>query len=326
MSNDAAALAGDAVDPEIRAFLDRMGELAAAFPPLDSLSLPEARKIAEKIREPWRQGGPAMAKTRELAVATAHGAVRVRIYTPEGAADPGAALVYLHGGGWTLFSIDTHDRLMREYADAAGVVVVGVDYSLSPEAKFPRALEEVVSVVGWLQEHGGEFGIDPRRLAVGGDSAGGNLSMAAAIKLRDAGHGGLIKGLLLNYGAFALGCSARMAELYGGEGFMLGDAEMDQFWVNYLADPATDADNPLACPAVARLDGLPPAFLVIAECDILAEQNEAMLDRLVQAGVAASGVVYSGATHSFLEAMSISPLARRAIQDSAAWLRDVLRP
>jgi acetyl esterase len=325
MSNDAAALDQDAVDPDIRAFLDRMGERAAAYPPLDSLSRPEAREIAEKIREPWRQGGPVMARTRDLAVATPYGAVRVRIHTPEGADDANPALVYLHGGGWTLFSIDTHDRLMREYAARAGVVVAGVDYSLSPEVKFPRALDEVVTVVDWLRAHGGEVGVDPARIALGGDSAGGNLSMAAALKLRDEGRSGLIKGLLLNYAAFAFGCSPRMAELYGGEGFMLGDAEMDQFWINYLADPVADAANPLACPALATLEGLPPAFLVIAECDVLAEQNETMLERLTTAGVTASGVVYPGATHSFLEAMSISPLARRAIQDGADWVRDVLR-
>jgi acetyl esterase len=323
MSNDAGAIDRDVVDPDIRAFLNRMAQGAAAHPPLDSLGHPEARKVAEAIRTPWRQGGPEMARTRDLAISTLTGAVRVRIHTPRGATEPGPALVYMHGGGWTLFSVDTHDRLMREYAARAGVNVVGVDYSLSPEAKFPRALNEVVSVVDWLQAHGGEAGVDPARIALGGDSAGGNLAVAAAIKLRDEGRGGLIKALLLNYAVFEHGCSERMATLYGGERFMLGHEEMDQFWANYLADPA-DAQDPLAVPALARLEGLPPAFLVIAECDVLAEQDEAMLARLNAAGVEATGTVYPGATHSFLEAVSIAPLAERAIQDGADWVRGVL--
>src|SRR5215470_9207203 len=127
----------DPLDPQIRRFVSALAEGWAQFPDDGSRSIVEMRRIAEIVRRPWRQGGPAMAATSDMLLPTRRGDVRVRLHRPsaEMAAQP--ALVYLHGGGWTMFSLDTHDRIMREFAARAGVVVVGVDYALSPEAKFP---------------------------------------------------------------------------------------------------------------------------------------------------------------------------------------------
>jgi acetyl esterase len=315
-----------ALDPEIRRFVAEMSAGWAAHPELASASPAEVRRIAEQVRAPWARGGPQMARVRELRLAAGDGAVRLRIYDPTGAPRQ-PALIYLHGGGWTIFSLDTHDRLMREHAARAGVTVVGVDYSLSPEARFPNALGEVVATVRHLAgaDAASDAGlaIDPDRLALGGDSAGANLAIAAAIELRDNGAPRPLRALLLNYGVFARNSSADAVRRLGGPGNMLTADEMESFWRNYLRDEG-DAADPRACPILADLRRLPPARLVVAECDLLAEQSVALYRRLIAADVSSRLAIYRGASHSFLEAVSIAPLADRALHESAEWLREVL--
>jgi acetyl esterase len=318
-----AAAPVDPLDPQIRRFVDELALAWAHYPPAASLSIAETRSIAEAVRAPWRQGGPLMAATHDLLAPTVQGDVRVRIHRPTADAAVQAALIYLHGGGWTMFSLDTHDRIMRELAARAGVVVVGVDYALSPEAKFPFALKQVEGVARWLQAHGSELGIDATRMAIGGDSAGANLSVAASLLLREAGVVHPLRGMLLHYGCYTNESSAQAIEGYGAEGNLLTSSEMTAFWNNYLAVPEQALD-PLAAPLRAQLDGLPPAFLVSAQCDVLAEQSVAFAARLRAAGVAAAHTEYPGATHSFLEAVSIAEVARRALSDGAAWLRERL--
>lgn len=311
----------DDVDPDIRLFQQRMNAGYAAFPEFSSLPLPRMREAAEQVRAPWVQGGPQMAQTRELRVGTLQ--TRIRLHVPAQlatASAPGPALVYLHGGGWTLFSLDTHDRLMREYAARAGVIVVGIDYSLSPEAKFPRAIEETLDVLQWLRTHGAEHGIDADRLAMGGDSAGANLTVATHLRLRQLGLP-QTRALLLNYGVFTDRDSPSMSR-YDGPRYMLETGEMAWFWNNYLRDD-NDRRNPLALPLLAGHDdlaALPPTFLAIAECDILADGSHAMAARLAEAGVTVEARSYAGATHSFLEAVSISPMSDRALDEAAQWL------
>ncbi|MGE3829042.1 MAG: alpha/beta hydrolase [Steroidobacteraceae bacterium] len=307
------------LDPEVRRFVELMGASWAQHPPLGELPVTEARRVAEQVRAPWTRGGPPMRRTGEYRVPFGDTGIRIRLLDPTGGgAMP--ALVYLHGGGWTLFSIDTHDRLMREYAQRAQVAVVGVDYSLSPEERFPRALHETVAVIEWLRAHGPGLGIDRDRIAVGGDSAGANLSVAAALSLRDRGLGDMLKGMLLNYGAYDNTCSYPSYRHYGGAGYMLGDDEMRSFWHNYLGDTGRN-DDPLACPLRADLEGLPPAWLTVAECDVLYGENIAMIERLRGAGVPVQARTYAGTTHSFLEALSISAVAGHAMDDGARWLR-----
>ena len=314
--------AEEALDPEIRAFVAEMKAGFSRYPHFDELTFAEARLVAEAVRRPWREGGPAMAFIGERHISTEAGDVRIRIYRPgrERSSDPAPVLVYLHGGGWTLFSLDTHDRVMREYADRSGAIVIGVDYALSPEAKFPLALEQTIGTVEWLHARGGELGIDSARLAIGGDSAGGNLAVASALRLRDGGKGEWLRAILLNYAALDSECSSRAVELYGGPAFMLAAEEMRQFWMNYLAS-SEEAKNPYACPAHADLRGLPPTFLAIAECDLLAEQNLVFARALRAAAVETEAVVYPGTTHSFLEAVAIARVAARALEEGSTWLR-----
>jgi acetyl esterase len=319
-------MAATALDPEIATFVEQMTRAWASHPSFTSVPLPTARAIAEQVRAPWTRGGPVMASAIERDVPTAWGPLRVRVYDP-GVAKPGGMLIYLHGGGWTLFSIDTHDRLMREYAAAGNFIVIGVDYPLSPEARYPVALDSIVQMVDWLVGGGaGEIGGDPERIAVGGDSAGANLALATALRLRDRGTPGLVAGTLLNYGAFSRECSDDAETRFGGAGSVLDRAEVQYYFANYLGADAALASDPYACPSFADCVGLPPAFLVIPDQDILSEQSFALAQRLTAAGVAVESQVYHGATHSFLEAMSIAALARKAIADGAAWVKALLAP
>jgi acetyl esterase len=309
------------LDPEIATFVETMARAWAAYPPFMAMPLEEARAVAEAVRAPWRAGGPTMAAVREHRAPNSTGGVRVRVYDP-GVRSPAPVLVYLHGGGFTLFSLDTHDRLMREYAAAGGFLVAGVDYALSPEARYPRALDQVVDVVDWLTGPGAaEVGSDPARIAIGGDSAGAHLSMAAALRLRDRGSRDALQGLLLNYGAFGGPCSDASEAAFGGPEALLNRAEVDYYLGNYLGAADAYPNDPYARPCIADLAGLPPAFFVIPDRDVLAEQSRDMAERLEKAGVEAEAREYAGATHSFLEAMSISALARQAIADGAAWVR-----
>lgn len=269
----------------------------AAHGDLSSMPPPEQRRVAEQVRAPWARGGPDVPR-RESVIA----GVRVRIFN--GGAN--GTLVYLHGGGWTMFSLDTHDRVMREYASRAGMNVIGVDYALSPEAKYPVALRQVVGVVR-------EIG----KVAIGGDSAGANLALAAAIALRDERR---INAIVLNYGVFDRNSSPEARATLGAPGNVLTADEMDELWQNYLTDEA-EANDPLVSPLRADLTGLPRTLLVVPEYDLLTEQSVRLAARLAAAGVAVEMKLYRGAVHSFLEAVSISKLAQQAFDDTAKWLR-----
>lgn len=309
--------ADDGLDPDIRRFVDAVTRAYAAHAREGQGSIAARRAVAERVRQPWREGGPVMAATMETSVA----GVRVRVYRP---AEAGIlpAMLYLHGGGWTLFSIDTHDRLMREYAARAGIVVVGVDYRLSPEHHFPAARDDAATVLEWMRSEAHALGIDAGRLLVGGDSAGANLAVALCLALRARGEA-QPAGMLLNYGAFSPE-HLPSYERYGGPAYMLEPGEMDRFWHDYAGDPARLTD-PNVVPLLADLHGLPSAFLAIAECDILADCNHAFAARLGAAGVPVHSTAYRGATHSFLEAVSIASLADRALAEQAAWIRRIVR-
>jgi acetyl esterase len=313
-------MSAPALDPEIAAFVAEMRRGWASHPSFMSLPVAEARSLAEKVRAKWRLGGPSMRQTLDLTVPTPTGALPIRLYDP-GAPAPGPALIYLHGGGFTLFSIDTHDRLMREYAAAGRFRVIGVEYPLSPEAPYPKALDQLVALGEWLDNGAAaHLGVDRTRIALGGDSAGGNLAMAMALRLRDEGARLRPVALLLNYGAYDTRCSDEAEARLGGDSAVLNRAEMEYYHANYLGDDP-DRDDPYARPILADLEGLPPAFLVIPECDVLSEQSQAMAARMTAAGLSVKSKVYPGATHSFLEAMSVAKVAREAIADGANWLR-----
>ena len=308
------------IDPEIRRFVLTMRNDWRQFPSFESMTYPQQRAAAETVRARWREGGPRMADTQEVTFDPGAGELTVRIYRPVATGRTLPALVYLHGGGFTLFSIDTHDRLMREYAAAGGFAVVGVAYPLAPESKYPVALGHIEALLLWIKNNGPHWNIDPARIAIGGDSAGGNLAFAASLRLRDRNELGLINAILSNYGGFSSEISDESERRFGGSESIMDRAEAEQYWGNYLRGPH-DAADPYACPLLADLHDFPPVILVVPELDIVAEQSLMMEQRLSTSGVSVECNVYPGAVHSFLEAMSISSLARRAIADGAEFIR-----
>lgn len=312
------------IDPEIQDFAHSIQQGYARLTPPGETPLAQQRQIAEEVRKRWVVGGPVMFRVSDHSVPFGEGQVGIRVFEPD-AAKGQPALIYLHGGGWTVFSLTTHDRLMREFAARTGLKVIGVDFSLAPEHRFPRQIEEIERVVAWLQTEGPRLGVSPERLAIGGDSAGANLAMATCLRLRDLGFASRIRAMLLCYGAFEAGSPYATHTIVTDASYLLTHEEMRGFWLNYLRGPG-DLDNPLACPLRADLHGLPPAYTVIAECDILLEENLTMASRLATAGVAVEAVVYPGTTHSFLEAVSIARISDRALSESSDWLRKVLLP
>ncbi len=311
------------IDGEIQQFANTVRQDYERLTTPGQSSFTEQRGIAEAVRKRWVMGGPEMFRVSNHRVAFKEGQIGIRLFEPDAATDR-PALIYLHGGGWTIFSLETHDRLMREYAARTGCKVVGVDFSLAPENKFPSQLDEIEQVVTWLKVEGPRLGICPERLAIGGDSAGANLAMATCLRLRDRGLASPIRAMFLCYGAFEAGAPYSTHEIETDASYLLTHEEMRGFWRNYLRGPA-DVSDPFACPLRADLHALPPAFMAIADWDVLLDENLSMAAKLKKAGVTVEAVVYPGTTHSFLEAVSIARVSDRALAESSAWLANILK-
>jgi len=251
------------------------------------------------------------------------GPIVVRIYTPKGgqAALPG--LVYLHGGGWARGSLQTHDIVCRSLANGAGCVVVSVDYRMAPEHRFPAAFEDSLAATRWVAEHAAELGIDPRRLAVGGDSAGGNLAAAVALAARDAGGPSLVHQLLI-YPVTDYNFDTR-SYADNAEGYMLTRAAMQHYWRLYLRDGSDGADF-RASPLRARDFGnLPPALVITAEFDPLRDEGRAYADRLREAGTPVLYREYPGMVHGFVTSAGVLDAGKQAVREAAAALKDAFR-
>ena len=306
------------LDPQIQLFVQRMAADAAKFPRRDTVSIAEGRDIAEKVRAPWAAGGPAMARTTEHQVPTRHGEVLIRAHYPKERRMPGA-FFYIHGGGFVLFSIDTHDRLMREYAERAGIVVIGINYTRAPEARFPQPIEECIDTVNWLIENAARMGFDPAQFFIGGDSAGGNLSLCTSMHFRDLGRSP-IRGMVLNYTGFSTDLYQDSVVRYGAGDYGLSLHMMVWFYRNYLGRKE-DYTDPRMNLLDADLRGIPPACLVITECDPLYDGNIDMAAKMKAEGVDVESKVYKGTVHSFLEAVSVADVAGVAFDDTVRWLR-----
>lgn len=298
-------------------FIDHLKSEAARYPARETLSIDEARHVAELVRARWREGGPTMETTDDIELSTRHGLVTARIYRPKKILLVGS-FVYLHGGGWVLFSNDTHDRLMREYADRAGITVVGVDYTRAPEARFPQQIEEVADVVRSLSRISSTTNsrLDP--LVIGGDSAGGNLAVVAAMLLRDDGEN-VLRGMILNYGCFDADLLYGSCISCGSDRYTLTPLMMIWFYLQYLP-LGTDIRDPRVSPLKGNLGRLPPTLMVMSDLDMLRDQNVAMSEALRAAGNSVEAKIYEGTVHSFIEAMSIAPVSLQAVDDTVHWL------
>lgn len=323
MSNDVSAvlatpLSGK-VHPQVAAHLAQMAAMNP--PPIEALT-------AEQVRlgfgmQMKMTAGPAtpLPVVRELTLPGPRGAIKARLYRPT--ADgmlPG--LVFFHGGGWVIGDLDSHDDLCRDLAALAGCAVLAVDYRLAPEHCFPAAAEDAVAAVDWTAANTSQLGMDPARLAVGGDSAGGNLAAVAALAARDAGRP--LAAQLLIYPVTDM--SRLEGESYAtcGEGYGLTAGAMAWFRDHYVTDAKAARDWRVSPLLAGDLGRLPPALVVTAEFDVLRSEGEAYAKRLAEAGVQTRLARYDGMIHGFASMAGVLDVGRQVRGDMAQWLRATL--
>jgi acetyl esterase len=314
MSDDATI----EVDPEIAAIL--RDAAAAGLPDPTTLPIAAARAQLTEASLAWNVELPPLPVVADFSVPGPAGAIRLRHYRPR-AGERLPLVVYLHGGGWTFGSVDTHDRLMRLLALAADAALIGVDYRLAPEHPFPAALEDCLAAIRWLRGRADALEFDAALTVVAGDSAGANLALASVLALRAAGEP-LPRGAALFYGCYAARLDTASHARFGDGSYRLSTAEMGWFWRNYLR--RAPAGTPLAEPLHADLRGLPPLFLTLAALDPLADDTRALAGRLAAAGVPHEVREYRGLVHGFLQMTARSAAARAAMADAGGAIRRLL--
>jgi len=308
---------GQELHPEVKLLL----RLTALSPERDlrTLSPPEAR--ADLRRLALSLAGPKVPVERveELELPGPAGPIGARLYVPEHEEPRLPMLVYLHGGGWVRGDLDTHDNTCRFLAHEAGVLVLSVEYRLAPEHKFPAAVEDSLAAFRWAHENAADLGADPDAVAVGGDSAGGNLT--AVVGQVTAADGGPVPAfLLIIYPATDLSEKRRSVKLFS-EGFLLTESDMDWYTAHYLPDDDA-ARDPRASPLLAEdLTGLPPAYVVTAGFDPLRDEGEAYAARLREAGVPVALRRHRGLIHGFANMTGVGRTGRAAMLEAVGALR-----
>lgn len=308
------------LNPQVKLMLDGMA--AAGGPALSDLPLADARGMFRALGA--MEQAVEVERVDDRTVEGPAGDIPVRVYTP--AASVGAdhgLLVWFHGGGWVIGDLETADPTCRLLADLVGCVVVSVDYRLSPEHPAPAALDDCLAAVAWAAENAEALGADASRLAVGGDSAGGNLAALVCHRVRDD-FGPEIDFQLLVYPVTDLTRSHASYER-NGDGYFLTAATMEWFIDCHLRGTSIDPKDPSVSPLyAASCEGLPPALVITAEFDPLCDEGEAYADRLTEAGVPVEAVRYDGQIHGFFAMATMLEDGRAAVERAAAALKEVL--
>lgn len=306
------------LDPIVKGLLDQMA--ANPMPKLWEVSPAQGRELYRTMAQMLEPQGIAIGKVDNLTIpAPSGGELKLRVYTPVAAGSTALpAVVYFHGGGWVIGDLDTHDTLCRTLATEAGARVISVDYRLAPENKFPTAAEDSYAAAKWVEEHAAKLGIDPNRIAVAGDSAGGNLAAVVCLMAKQKGSPHVVYQLLI-YPVTQWKAETISMNTFA-EGYFLEKRAMHWFFDQYApaADPNDWRVSPLAAADVA---GLPRAYIVTAGFDPLRDEGKAYADKLNRAGVAAVYVDYPTMVHGFFNMSGVLPTAREAIADAAKALR-----
>jgi acetyl esterase len=304
--------------PQAAAFLEQLAQQKA--PSLEELPIGTTRR-ALVIGSVVKREPPPLAKVETLMISGPEGSqLRVRVYRPVGEGPFGACL-YFHGGGWVLNDIDTHDDVVRRLTGASGFVFVSVDYRLAPEHKYPAATEDAYTALKWVARSAESLQIDPRRIAVCGDSAGGNLAAVLCLMTRDRG-GPPVAFQALIYPI--TDCDfERRSYRDNADGYFLTTKQMRWFWNHYVSTPE-QMSEPYASPIkAASLSGLPPALIQTAEFDPLCDEGEAYAEALRAAGVSVTRRRYDGLIHAFVKRVDQFDAATEAILEIGAALRSL---
>ncbi|HYB91439.1 MAG TPA: alpha/beta hydrolase [Candidatus Binataceae bacterium] len=306
-----------ALDPQMKLLLDAMNAAGPLF--LRAETPEQARaKMAALIEARPRPVVP-IYRVEDRHIPGPAGQIAIRIYTPQ-ARTPMGVLVFFHGGGWVLGDLESHDGLCRSIANGAGCLTVAVDYRLAPEHPFPAAPEDCYAATRWVAENAASLGGDPSHIAVGGDSAGGNLAAAVAMMARDRGGPGLCFQLLI-YPALSAACDTQSQREFADDGFLASRADAEWFWGHYLGAPG-DRENPYACPNAAKdLGRLPPALVLTASHDPWRDDGEAYAERMRRAGVPVVCTRYDGVIHGFVSFADLLDKGKQALAQAAEALR-----
>lgn len=306
------------VAPEIQAHLDATARPDA--PALESLALDVAREQALAIGFVGAREPEPVEVVEDRHLPGPAGDIPVRVYDPD-PEETSSVVAYFHGGGFVFMSIETHDRVCRRLANATKAVVVSVDYRLAPEHRFPAALDDCMAVTHWLTGHAAEFAGDPERIAVAGDSSGGNLAAATALAARNGGPGLAAQALV--YPVIDAACATKsFAEI--ADRFPLTASQMRWFWSQYLGPDGDPADPYASVLRATDLAEAPPALVITAEYDVLRDEGESYAQALRDAGVDVSSLRYPGMIHGFLSMDALTPAADEAMAEIAAFLTRAL--
>jgi len=307
------------LEPEAQEFAK-----ATANPPyLFDLGPEKGRAAVDEVQSAPVSKPPVESEDRVIAGGPG-GQVSVKILRPRGAQAPLPVIVYLHGAGWVFGNAHTHDRLIRELSVGARAAVVFPNYSLSPEAMYPTAIEESYAVAQWVAERGLEHGLDASRLAVAGDSVGGNMAAAVTLMAKERG-GPTIRQQLLFYPVTNASFDSESYHQFATGYFLRRDAMM-WFWEQYTSNPKERGEitaSPLRA-TTEQLRGLPSALVITAEADVLRDEGEAYANKLREAGVRVTAARFQGIIHDFvmLNALANTAAARGALALATAWLRE----
>lgn len=303
------------LDAQAQGLLEMIAQLGG--PALNEMEPADARVAAEGFVELAGTPEP-VAQVQDRVIPGPAGDIPVRLYTPEGAG-PFPILVYFHGGGWVIGSLETVDAACRSLANRAGCLVVSVDYRLAPEHKFPAAAEDCYAATKWAVDNAASLNADASRVAVGGDSAGGNLSAVVTLMARDRGGPPLVHQLLI----YPVTNHSYKTPSYAqnADGYLLTRSMMVWFWDHYLRE-AKDGESPYASPMrVDNLAGLPSAHVITAEFDPLRDEGEAYAEKLRRYGVPVKHSRYDGTIHAFFTLAGALPLGLQAQEEAASELR-----
>ncbi len=309
-------------DPGMMQFITQF--YAAEQVGFEAIGLENARGMLDALPEMLDLPAVEVGEVRDIEVTGAKGPLKARLYVPENPTPNSGGLIFFHGGGWVLGGLDSHDRTCRRICAVGGIPVLAVDYRLAPEHAFPAAVDDAESAFLWAAAHADELGMDKTRLAVGGDSAGGNISASIALSLRGNAGGEPAFQFLIYPSLQAYGRAASHEKF--GDGYALDKADIDFFTTSYAGENGGESHDPRLWPLSTNdFSGAAPAYIITGGQDPVQDDGAQYEQALKQAGVSVARVHYPTMTHGFCSMTALSPLACEALEDGARALGNTLR-